>query len=161
RQQHPDWGAELIRLILTEHFPDTSLPSGRSLRRWLAQAGLSRAPAGRRPARDVPARATAVHAVHQVDAADQMPLATGQLVSWLRWVDECSGAVLKTIVSPLGVEPGAASRGARAIPAGLHPLGSARGVAFGQWPALGQLERLAHGVGLVAGRFGGGADLQS
>jgi hypothetical protein len=155
RQEHPDWGAELIRLILAQHFPDTPLPSGRSLRRWLRQAGLSRARAGRRPARDATARATAVHAVWQVDAADQMPLATGQLVSWLRWADECSGAVLKTIVSPLGLEPGAAAGGAGPLPPGVRAVGPARAVAAGQRPALGQLERLADGVGLVAGGPGG------
>src|SRR5438105_10332726 len=160
RQQHPGWGAALIRVILGRHFPEAALPSARSLRRWLRQAGLSRAPAGRRPRADPPARATAVHAVWQVDAADQLPLAGGQLVSWLRCVDECSGAVLRTIVSPLGVEPGAAGGGAGAVPPGLHALGPAGAVAPGQRPALGQLERLADGAGVVAGGPGDRADLQ-
>ena len=37
-----------------------------------------------------------------MDAAELVKLRTGLLVSWLRIVDECSGAVLRTAVFPLG-----------------------------------------------------------
>jgi hypothetical protein len=35
-----------------------------------------------------------------VDAAEQVPLRSGRRVCWLRIVDECSGAVLETVVFP-------------------------------------------------------------
>jgi len=101
RQQHPRWGAELLRIVLGQHHPGADLPCAQTIRRWLAAAGLAPAPAGRRPS-DY-RRADRVHAVWQLDAADQMPLASGALVSWLRAVDECSGAVLGTAVFPLGL----------------------------------------------------------
>src|SRR5262249_45465428 len=124
RQQHPRWGAGLIRVILTHHFPDTDLPCVQTLRRWLARAALAPAPPGR-PA-SASRRATQVHALWQADAADQMPLATGQLVSWLRLVDECSGAVLRTVVFSLGVQPGGRGGGAGLPAGGLRLLGPAR-----------------------------------
>ena len=101
RQQHPGWGAGLLRIVLGQHHPEADLPCAQTIRRWLAAAGLAPAPAGRRPS-DYH-RAESVHAVWQLDAADQLPLADGRLVSWLRAVDECSGAVLGTAVFPLGL----------------------------------------------------------
>ena len=101
RELHPGWGTDWIRVVLADLNPGVALPSGRTLRRWLEQAGLSPAPAGCRP--EGPPRPDAVHEGWQLDAADQMPLATGQPVSWLRIAEECSGAVLDTAVFPLGV----------------------------------------------------------
>jgi hypothetical protein len=98
RQQHPAWGAPLIRIILARHFPDQTMPSARTLQRWLGK------PRQTTPRLDQPhpayQRASAVHESWQVDAADRMPLASGELVCWLRILDECSGAVLKTWVFP-------------------------------------------------------------
>lgn len=75
-----------------------SLPDPRTIRRWLEDAGLAPAPAGRKsPYRP---RSAAPHERWQVDAADQLRLGNGQLVSWLRLTDECSGAILKTVVFP-------------------------------------------------------------
>jgi transposase len=98
RQQHPLWGAELVRIWLEDHCPAEPLPSPPTIRRWLKEAGLSPARAGRKST--PPARACAPHEVWQVDAADQIRLASDQQVSWLRVVDECSGAVLQTVVFP-------------------------------------------------------------
>jgi hypothetical protein len=100
RQQHPRWGSVLIRLALedlhaADEFPE-ALPSAATIRRWLNQAGLAPARSGRKA--EPRQRSCTPHEVWQVDAADQMRLLNGQLVSWLRLVDECSGAVLQTIV---------------------------------------------------------------
>ena len=95
RREHPDWGAVLIRVMLQRQGV-TDLPQPRTLQRWLAAAGLAPAPPGRRgPHRP---RSPAPHQTWQVDAQDQLRLAGGQLVSWLRLTDECSGAFLRTAV---------------------------------------------------------------
>jgi hypothetical protein len=101
RQEHPTWGAGLIRVILGRQKSLGLLPSERTLQRWFQRAGLSAAPVGRRPGSN-PERAKAPHEVWQMDAKEQTPLQTGQRVSWLRIVDECSGAVLWTAVFPPG-----------------------------------------------------------
>jgi len=99
RQQHPTWGAGLIRVMLTQskEYRHQQIPCQRTLERWLARLGEPPAPPGRRPdvQRD---RAERPHDVWQVDAADQMRLGSGCQASWLRAVDECSGAVLGTVV---------------------------------------------------------------
>jgi hypothetical protein len=97
RQQHPSWGAPLIRLILARHFPEQTLPAARTLQRWLGPPPL-KPPLGRGPS--TYQRASAVHETWQVDAADRLRLADGTLACWLRSTDECSGAVLKTWVFP-------------------------------------------------------------
>jgi transposase len=113
RQQHPSWGAGLIRILLTEELKAS--PSERTLQRWLRQAKQTPAPPGRRPSSDA-YRACRPHEVWQMDAAEQMVLAGGQGVSWLRLVDECSGAVLQTTVFPPKVlEPGGTVRSAKRV----------------------------------------------
>ena len=99
RRQHPTWGAGIIRVVLAEQHPDRTLPSERAILRAFAKAGLNPAPAGRRhggPGH----RAERPHETWQVDAADQMKLAGTAQASWLRVVDECTGAVLETAVFP-------------------------------------------------------------
>jgi hypothetical protein len=100
RRDHPRWGSEMIRLELEEH--TDSLPSARTLRRHLHQAGLQPAPSGRRPAAAVPRvpRAERPHQGWQTDASEELRLRTRQRVCWLRLVDECSGAFLQTVVFP-------------------------------------------------------------
>lgn len=96
RREHPDWGAPLIRVMLSRLNRWVCVPSTRTLQRWLENAALAPAPPGRkapyRPRSSVP------HERWQSDAADQLRLGNGQLASWLRLIDECSGAILKTIV---------------------------------------------------------------
>jgi transposase len=123
RQQHPTWGAGLIRVFLLEELQ--AAPSERTLQRWFAGSGLSPAAPGRRRASDAQ-RARKPHEVWQMDAADQLRLARGQLASWLRLVDECSGAVLKTTVFPPRVlGAGAAGGGAAGLAPAIWPLGTA------------------------------------
>lgn len=97
RQQHAGWGAGLIRVMLDKE--QVECPSERTLQRWFQQAVVPPAPPGRRP--DLEAqRARHPHEVWQMDAAEQMALRNGRKASWLRVVDECSGAVLQTAVFP-------------------------------------------------------------
>jgi transposase len=98
RREHPTWGSGYLRLRWSEAHPRERLPSDRSIREWLAEAGCTRPSRVRPPASKN--RAAAVHDVWQMDAADQMTLGGGQGASWLRLVDEKSGAVLKTVVFP-------------------------------------------------------------
>lgn len=107
RRQHPTWGAELIRVQLGRTRDPKDVPCARTLQRWLCRHGLNPPPAGRPPALRRP-RAEVPHAVWQMDAAEHVALRDGAEVSWLRLVDECSGAFLKTFVfPPRAVEPGA------------------------------------------------------
>src|SRR5262249_1565707 len=109
RQDHPTWGAQLIRVHLQGQPPGTDLPSARTLQLWLHKAGFAPAPAGRQVASRP--RAEAPHDVWQIDAVEQLPLADGRQVSWLRLTDECSGAFLQTRVSP----PAVLDRGERRL----------------------------------------------
>lgn len=99
RRDHPGWGAELIRVFLSRESDEAA--AARTVRRWLASTGQGAAPPGRKPNVVAP-RAQRPHEVWQMDAAEDMPLASGQHVSWLRIVDECTGAFLATRVFPLG-----------------------------------------------------------
>jgi hypothetical protein len=98
RQLHPRWGAGMLRVQLARRFPAATLPHPRTIQRWLRQAALPTAPPGRKhaPRR----RATVAHETWQVDASDQMRLASGEALSWLRLTDEHSGAILLTGVFP-------------------------------------------------------------
>ena len=132
RRLHPSWGAGYLRVRLCAgHGP--AVPSVRTLQRWLARAGLGPAPPGRPANVDLgPPRATAPHQRWQVDAVEQLPLANGQQVSWLRVMDECSGAALGTVVFPREpFQSPAAHTRARPLSGVLRPLGptvwSARG----------------------------------
>jgi hypothetical protein len=99
RRDHPLWGSEMIRLELEEVTED--LPCARTIRRHLQQAGLQPAPVGRpRSAESHVPRAEEPHQGWQMDACEELILQNQQLVSWLRVVDECSGAFLKTVVFP-------------------------------------------------------------
>ena len=97
RREHPCWGSEMIRLEIEDRH--TTLPCARTIRRHLHRAGLQAAPPGR-PSALSPrvARATAPHQRWQIDASEDLCLANGSHVCWLRVVDECSGAFLKTVV---------------------------------------------------------------
>lgn len=94
REQHPTWGAELIRVFLEA---DQPLPTARTLQRWFRKTALPKAPPGRRPETN-PLRAKRPHQVWQMDAKEWILLQSGQRVSWLRVVDEFTGAVLGSFV---------------------------------------------------------------
>ncbi len=160
RKQHPMWGGGLIRVVLQEQGED-ACPSARTLQRWFRRSTLSPAPPGRRPDSD-DRRAHHPHDVWQMDAVDQLRLASGQQVSWLRLVDECSGVVLQTtIFPPAFLEPGpTSSRPGYAAP-GFFAVGTAQTFPRRQRHALGIGGRLAHRPGIVVDRSGRGHDLES
>jgi transposase len=123
RQQHPTWGAGLIRVFLQEELG--AAPSERTLQRWFETAALSPAPPGRRLSSDA-YRARHPHDVWQMDAADQIRLASGQLASWLRLADECSGAVLQTTIFPPRVlESGGTCGRTEGVAPGIFAVGAA------------------------------------
>lgn len=128
-REHPTWGAGLIRVQLQRRHPRWTLPSVRALQRDLRQAGLQPAPRGRR--HSLPqGRAQVPHDTWQMDAAEQVRLRSGQRVSWLRLIDECSGAVLKTVVfPPRPLEPSAGRRDATVLTGGVYRLGPAAAAA--------------------------------
>jgi transposase InsO family protein len=101
RLAHPRWGAEMIRLELMSQQP---MPSARTIRRHLQQANAPAAPPGRPSAIERPRvpRAVRPHQGWQVDAAEEICLHGPRQVCWLQFVDECSGAFLKTTVFPTG-----------------------------------------------------------
>lgn len=101
RQEHPTWGAGYIRVRLADEagVELATLPSERTLQRWFRQERLPPAPSGRRPTSTAD-RATAPHDTWQMDAAERLRTADGQGVSWLRLVDEYTGAFLDTSLFP-------------------------------------------------------------
>jgi transposase len=115
RRQHPRWGAGRIRVELMRMDLQYELPSVRTIQRWLRLHDLAPAPAGRRP-RGPWQRAEHPHDTWQADAADQKRLANGDMVSWLRVVDECSGAALRShIFFPGLLHAGSFGTGTRRI----------------------------------------------
>jgi transposase len=123
RQQHPTWGAGLIRVLLQEELG--ACQSERTLQRWFRRVALLPAPTGRRPAND-DYRARRPHEVWQMDAAERILLGNGERVSWLRLVDECSGAVVQTtIFPPKLLEPGGAHGGPTDVAPGFFQVGTA------------------------------------
>jgi transposase len=129
RLEHPTWGAGIIRVALAEERPEVDWPHVRTMQRWLARAGLGPAPPGRRPGR-TRSRATRPHQTWQVDACEQIGLKGGETVSWLRAVDEATGAVLGTAVFPPRLlDPGRPPPDPGEPAAAVPGLGPARGVA--------------------------------
>jgi transposase len=154
RQEHPTWGAGLIRVQLLLEAPGQPVPSERTLQRWFVRADLSPAPAGRPPKANL-ARATEPHETWQMDAKEHIRIQSGEEVSWLRIIDECSGAVLWTAVFPpwdLGADRPRGRAGAD--PPGFDSLGDARPLPCRQRLALGVARRLPHRVVVVADRPG-------
>jgi len=139
-REHPSWGAGFIRVRLQRRHRTWTIPSVRTLQRWFRATRLPPAPPGRRPDPE-PHAADRPHAVWQMDASEQIALATGHEVSWLRSVDEFTGAVLSTrVFPPRPVEPGAQRRDPTLFTPAISPLGTAASRARRQRQALGQLE---------------------
>ena len=99
RREHPTWGATMIRVHLLQAALGQPIPSERTLQRRFAVAGLSPAPVGRRVKVDM-SRTTIPHETWQMDAKEQISILKKRKVSWLRLIDECSSAVLRTAVFP-------------------------------------------------------------
>jgi hypothetical protein len=121
-----------LPLALQEFNPDTPLPTTRTLQLWMEQEGLARPPLRRPQLPQAERRASQEHQVWQMDAAEHIRLASGQQASWLRVVDEYSGAVLATVLFPprelarsAGTSrPGGAAHGPGAL--GTSPTASGR-----------------------------------
>jgi len=124
KRYHPRWGAGLIRVLVSLHWPQERLPTVRSLQRWFRQAGL---PGRARRAAPVPRVWSSVpHGRWQMDAKERVGLAAGQQVSWVGVTDECSGAWLGATVFPPSLLCGAAALSRSGGPAELvWPLGLA------------------------------------
>lgn len=100
RKQHPQWGAEYIRLNLEREFEGKKIVCANQIRRWLKIAGLmegsTRLPQttnarwADRPLRRV-----------QVDAKERLHTADGNPCCYLNFIDEHSGAALDAFVFPL------------------------------------------------------------
>jgi len=101
QREHPGWGSVVIRIKLLKQATGKMLPSARTFRRWFAQSGLSPAEKGERPASQS-SRAEQPHEVWQMDASEEIALKDGSRVSWLRIMDEFTGAVLMTRVFSRG-----------------------------------------------------------
>jgi hypothetical protein len=99
RNDHPPWGAPLIRVLMQKADRHRSLPTPRTLQRWFKKRSVPAAPPGRRPALRAD-RAERPHEVWQMDAVEHVPLKTSRKISWLRVADEWTGAVLGTSVFP-------------------------------------------------------------
>jgi transposase len=152
RQEHPTWGAGLIRVHLLLEAPGRPVPSERTLQRWFVRADLSPAPAGRHPKANL-ARATEPHETWQMDAKEHVCIQNGEQVSWLRIIDECSGAALWTAVfPPRDLGEGLCRGRAGADPPGFCSLGVARPLPSRQRLSLGVAGRLLHRAVAVADR---------
>lgn len=125
-QEHPSWGAPYLLIRLRQLRPDlTELPGARTLQRWMRRVRQPPAPPGSKPASTRTA-AQRPHEVWQMDAVEQLRLGNGSRVSWLRWVDEYTGAVLGTVVfPPRHLRSGARRRRAGGPAGAVPPLGSA------------------------------------
>jgi transposase len=135
----PTWGAPYLRAVLRLQHPDVDWPSVRTMQRWLK--GQRGEPVRERRESTEYNRAAYPHQRWQMDASDQMPLLTGEQVSWLRLADECSGAFLKTrVFPPRAFQSGGAAVSSRGVARQLRAVGPARAVSGGQWQSMGQRE---------------------
>ena len=151
RRDHPTWGAELIRAILGEAQPQLAWPTPQAIRRWFRAADLARAPAGRRAGASR-TRAEQPHQTWQIDASEHIRLADKSEVSWLRILDEATGAVLRTdVFPPRLLESGRPSRHPGDAEAVVPEVGPAPAAESRQRDALGVAGRPAHRPGLLAG----------
>jgi hypothetical protein len=102
RRLNPGWGTGriLVELGGLPGIDRDALPGQSTVRHWLAEAGLG--PRPNRPPRAAAPRATSEHEVWQMDACEGLRLADGPGASWLRLLDEASGAVLFSRAFPLG-----------------------------------------------------------
>jgi hypothetical protein len=161
KREHPAWGAPLIRLLLRPQAPESNLPSVRSLQRAFVRAGVHRSKR-RRAATVIVPQAVHPHEIWQVDAVENVPLATGERICWLTVTDEVSGALLATAISPpppVGTRLPARDPGD--VSQGLHALGPPRPRARRQRLSLGLVPRPALRGSLVVNRTGGRTDLES
>lgn len=130
KREHPRWGAPLIRHLLTQDFPQQPVPGVRTLQTWFRQAGLA-TPRARTPTAPRE-RGRVAHAVWQLDAKEEIPLANGQRVVVFAVSDEATGAVLSAATFPPAQRSADAGvPGAGLAGADLCPVGAAGAAAGG------------------------------
>lgn len=138
KQEHPTWGAGLIRLELLARFPDQPLPKERAIQRWFRAAGLQPPRAQGPPVERQ--RGKEPHAVWEIDAKERMHLADGSPTSVLTMTDEASGALLgATPFPPLSLESGRSDGGASRAAGAVRAVGLAGADPGGQRRAVGEL----------------------
>lgn len=130
KRRHPQWGAGLIRTLISERWPDRPLPHPRTFQRWFRAARLHRV--RQRRLRSDPQWAKEPHEVWQMDAVEKVRLADGNPACWLTLTDEATGAILSTAPFPPGTDR---LRGTGSGPGGagdgLPPVGRAEAAAGG------------------------------
>lgn len=99
KRRHIEWGAPIIRVVMTQRYGADGLPSIREMQKWFRAANLNKP--RQRKGHLVIGAALAVHNIWQVDAKEQFTLSAGQAANYLTIVDEKSGAWLEAPLSPL------------------------------------------------------------
>lgn len=99
KRLHLEWGAPIIRVILTKRYPNETIPCIRQMQTWFIEAHLNKP----RQQKSQPfiGHAVATHNIWQVDAKERFKLTEGQDANYLNIVDEHSGAWLEAPLFPL------------------------------------------------------------
>lgn len=99
REEHGEWGAEYVRLVLSRQLPGEHLAHPNQIRRWFKAAGKSKA---KTKLPNIPTGwATRAFERVQVDAKEQLQTADGLPCCYLNYIDEYTGAALDAFVFPL------------------------------------------------------------
>jgi hypothetical protein len=99
KRRHPEWGAPIIRVVMTNRYGTEGIPCIRQMQKWFMAARLNKP--RQRNNRLAIGPAVAVHNIWQVDAKERFTLAAGQAADYLTIVDEKSGAWLEAPLFPL------------------------------------------------------------
>jgi transposase len=96
KRHHPQWGAPLIRSILSNRYPTKSIPTVRTFQLWFKESKLNVSKS------KIPKiklnKSTEVHQTWQIDAKERFCIATGQQICWLNISDEYSRSLLDSRV---------------------------------------------------------------
>jgi hypothetical protein len=99
KRLHIEWGAPIIRVILTKRYGVGDLPSIRRIQDWFTITGATK-PRQRLGQQSI-GRSLAEHNIWQVDAKERFILASSEVGNYLNIVDEFSGAWLEAPLFPL------------------------------------------------------------
>lgn len=123
KRGHPQWGGGLIRVVIEAKWPTVQVPSVRTVQRWFREAGVARRARHHKRAGVIP-RAQAAHETWEIDAKEQIKLASGEQVSWCLVTDERSGAVLAgEVFPPATLDPGSTLHRAGLPAPGVRGMG--------------------------------------
>ena len=99
KRLHMEWGAPIIRVVLTKRYPNERIPSIRQMQLWFIAAHLNKP--RQKKGQPFIGHALATHNIWQVDAKERFRLTQGQDANYLNIVDEYSGAWLEAPLFPL------------------------------------------------------------